>query len=42
MTRCTFVVGRRQAKTITVLVLRKEEPTPIVGPWTLTAVVSPN
>jgi len=41
MTRCTFVVGRRTAKAITVLVLRKSEPTPIVGPWTLTAVVSP-
>lgn len=41
MTRCTFLVGRRTAKAITVLVLQKAEPTPIVGPWTLTAVVAP-
>jgi hypothetical protein len=42
MTRCTFLVGRRQAKTVTVLVLQQVEPLPIVGPWTLTAVVSAN
>ena len=39
MARSTFVVGRRNAKTM-VLVLRQAEVTPIVGPWTLTAVVS--
>jgi|OpeIllAssembly_1097287.scaffolds.fasta_scaffold2792498_2 hypothetical protein len=42
MTRSTFVVGRRTAKAITLLVLQKAEPTPIAGPWTLTAVVSPS
>jgi len=39
MTRSRFAVGRRYARTI-VLVVTRSEPTPIVGPWTLTAVVS--
>jgi len=42
MARKTFVVGGRNAKSITVLVLRQGEPTPIAGPWTLRAVVSAN
>jgi len=42
MARSTFVVGRRNAKTVTVLVVGKAEPTPIAGPWTLRAVVSPS
>jgi hypothetical protein len=39
--RRTFVVGRRSAQSTTVLVLRVENG-PILGPWTLRAVVSKN
>jgi hypothetical protein len=41
MTRSRFVVGRRYPRSI-VLVVTRAEPTPIVGPWTLTALVSAN
>ena len=41
MERRMFVVGRRNRRTTTVVVLRIESG-PIVGPWTLRAVVSEN
>jgi hypothetical protein len=39
--RTTFVVGRRTRQSTTVLVLRIENG-PILGPWTLKAVISNN
>lgn len=47
MTRSKFLVGRRTAKSTLVLVLKEETPrvpelAPIIGPWTLTAMVSAN
>lgn len=42
MTRHAFVVGRRRARLTMVVVLRMTGPVPIIGPWTLTAVVSSN
>jgi hypothetical protein len=36
-----FLVGRRTRRGTTVLLLRRPVA-PILGPWTLTAVVSPN
>jgi hypothetical protein len=41
MMRKVFVVGRRNSQTTTVVVLRIESG-PIVGPWTVKAVVSAN
>jgi hypothetical protein len=41
MMRRVFVVGRRNRRTTTVVVLRIERG-PIAGPWTLKAVVSEN
>ncbi len=41
MERRVFVVGRRNRRTTTVVVLRLAQG-PIVGPWTLKAVVSTN
>lgn len=37
----TFVVGRRTRKSTTLVVVRWA-PSPIVGPWTLKALVSAN
>jgi len=41
MKRTAFVVGRRDRRSTTLVVLRVEGG-PIHGPWTLRAVVSPN
>lgn len=41
MVRKMFVVGRRDRKSTTVVVLRIANG-PIIGPWTLRAVVSEN
>ena len=40
--RRAFVVGRKTRKSTTVVVLRVENRGPIIGPWTLRAVVSTN
>ncbi|HSJ15890.1 MAG TPA: hypothetical protein VK939_15895 [Longimicrobiales bacterium] len=39
--RRAFIVGRRNRRTTTVIVLR-HVLSPFLGPWTLTAVVSAN
>lgn len=39
--RTGFVIGRRNRRTTTVIILRRAL-TPFLGPWTLTAVVSTN
>jgi hypothetical protein len=43
MTRSRFVVGRRFARTVVMVVTQVAEPAqaPIAGPWTLAAVVTP-
>lgn len=40
--RKPFVVGHRSRRGVTVLFLRRTGAPLILGPWTVTAVVSPN
>ena len=42
LARRLFVVGRRDRGTTTLVILRVGAEGPIVGPWTLKAVVSRN
>jgi hypothetical protein len=43
LVRKAFVVGRKDHKSTTLIILRLDNTkTPVVGPWTLKAVVSRN
>ncbi|HSJ25188.1 MAG TPA: hypothetical protein VK929_10990 [Longimicrobiales bacterium] len=42
MRKSTFVVGRRLGQKTVVIYVAPVQPSPIIGPWTVEAVVSSN